>query len=341
MSDPLISILVPCYNTKKYLASCIESILNQTFKNIELILLSDGSTDGSVDIMREYEKKDSRIKVIDRENKGVAISRNELIENSNGDYLMYVDSDDTISKYMIEDMLKAMKEENADLVMCPAYIVHEDTDKDMLQMNRDCEREIIDGKTALLNMITLGDFYHYPVAKLYSRKSLKDIVFPPNRVYEDSATVFKIYYNVDKAVVLKQPYYYYLVGRENSITTKKYSMKNLNDNYLAIKERYDFISEKVPELDSEAKFGYIRNIFTLLSRAYLTDDEEIMNSPIVFELENEIPKLYSSASNYKNVEVILDKYKLACIYLMSEGKKNDYINILKFIDDARKKARNS
>ena len=63
--------------------------------------------------------------------------------------------------------------------------------------------------------------------------------------------------------------------------------------------------------------------------------------PIVFELENEIPKLYSSASNYKNVEVILDKYKLACIYFMSEGKKNDYINILKFIDDARKKARNS
>jgi len=339
MKDYLISVMVPCYNTEKYLAKCIESILNQTYSNLELILLSDGSTDNSAKIMKEYAEKDSRIKVIERENKGVAISRNELIENSSGDFLMYVDSDDTISKYMLEDMLKALKEENADLVMCPANIVHEDTDLERLPLNRNCEREIIDGKTALYNMITFGDFYHYPVAKLYSRKSLKDIVFPPNRIYEDSATVFKIYYNVDKAVVLKQAYYNYLVGRDNSITTRKYSMKHLNDNYLAIKERYDFLNEKVPELESEAKFGYIKNIFTLLSRVYLSNDKEIMNSPIVSELEAMIPTLYQTAKNYKNVEVILDKYKLTCIYLMSNGKKNDYINVLKFIDDARAKAK--
>ncbi|MBR3281299.1 MAG: glycosyltransferase family 2 protein [Clostridia bacterium] len=339
MERPLISVMVPCYNTAKYLAKCIESILNQTYKNIELIILSDGSTDGSVDIMKKYAKKDERITVIDRDNKGVAISRNELIENAKGDYLMYVDSDDTISEFMLEDMYNALIKNEADIVMCPAYIVHEDTDIAKLPMNRNCEQETITNVQALFNMISLGDFYHYPVAKLYTRKSLKDIVFPANREYEDSATVFKIYYNIDKAVVLKQPYYYYLVGRENSITTKKYTMKNLKDNYLAIKERYDFITEKVPELESEAKFGYIRNIFTLLSRVYLANDEEQINSDIVKEVEAEIPKLYESAKNYKNVEVILDKYKLACIYLMSNGKKQDYINILKFIDDARKKSR--
>ena len=82
MERPLISVLVPCYNTAKYLARCLDSILNQTYKNIELIVLSDGSTDGSVEIMREYEKKDGRVKVIDRENRGVAVSRNELIKNS-------------------------------------------------------------------------------------------------------------------------------------------------------------------------------------------------------------------------------------------------------------------
>ena len=339
MEKPLISVMVPCYNTSKYLAKCIESILNQTYKNLELIILSDGSTDGSVEIMKEYAKQDNRITVIDRENKGVAISRNELIENAKGDYLMYVDSDDTISEYMLEDMYNALIKNDADIVMCPAFIVHEDTDKSKLSMNRDCEQEIISNVQALFNMISLGDFYHYPVAKLYTRKSLKDIIFPANREYEDSATVFKIYYNIDKAVVLKQPYYYYLVGRANSITTKKYTMKNLQDNYLAIKERYDFLMEKVPELESEAKFGYIRNIFTLLSRVYLANDEEQINSDIVKEVEAEIPNLYQSAKNYKNVEVILDKYKLACIYLMSNGKKQDYINILKFIDDARKRSR--
>ena len=339
MENPIISVLVPCYNTSKYLAKCIESILNQTYKNLELILLSDGSTDGSNDIMREYAQKDDRIKVIERENKGIAISRNELIENAKGEYLMYVDSDDTISEFMLEDMYNALKKNEADLAMCPAFIVHEDTNKDELSIDRNAPQEIITGIQALYNMIALGDFYHYPVAKLYSRKSLNNIVFPPNRVYEDSATVFKIYYNVDKAVVLTQPYYYYLVGRNDSITTKKYSMKNLKDNYLAIKERYDFLTEKVPELESEAKFGYIKNIFTLLSRVYLTNDEEIMNSPIVSELEDQIPTLYLSAKNYTNVETILDKYKLACVYLMSNGKKEDYINILKFIDDARKKAK--
>lgn len=339
MNEPIISILVPCYNTKKYLSKCIDSILNQTYKNIELILLSDGSTDGSNEVMKEYATKDNRIKVIDRENRGIAISRNELIENSSGEYLMFVDSDDTISKYMLEDMLKQMLEENADLVMCPANIVHEDTDLEKIVTDRKASKEVITGTQALFNMITIGDFYHYPVAKLYSRKSLKNITFPPNRVYEDSATVFKIYYNVDKAVVLKKPYYNYLVGRDNSITTKKYTMKNLNDNYLAIKERYDFLMKNVPELESEAKFGYIRNIFTLLSRVYLTNDEELMNSSIVSELENEIPILYESAKNYKNVEVVLDKYKLACIYLMVNGKKEDYVNILKFIDNARNKAK--
>ena len=106
-------------------------------------------------------------------------------------------------------MYRAIVEENADLVMCPANIVHEDTDLDELPMNRNCEREIVGKVETLFNLITVGDFYHYPVAKLYSRKALQDIVFPANRVYEDSATVFRIYYNIDKAVVLKQAYYNY------------------------------------------------------------------------------------------------------------------------------------
>ena len=338
MNNPLISILIPCYNAEKYLAKCLDSVLAQTYKNIEIIIISDGSTDGSVQIMKEYEAKDSRIRVIERENRGIAITRNELIAEANGDFLMFVDSDDTISEFMLEDMLKAMEEENADLVMCPANIVHEDTDLSALPMDRNCKREIVNKVQAQLNLVIIGDYYHYPVAKLYSRKALKDIVFPPNRIYEDSSTVFKIYYNIDKAVALMQPYYNYLVGRENSITTKKYTMKNLNDNYLAIKERYDFLQEKFPELESESKFGYIRNILTLLGRVYLTDDEEIKNSPIVFELEQAIPFLYNTAKSYKNLEIILDKYKLACIYLIINGKKQEYIEILKFVAEARKRA---
>ncbi|MBR6252736.1 MAG: glycosyltransferase [Clostridia bacterium] len=264
MDNPLISVLVPCYNTRKYLSSCLNSILNQTYTNFELIIISDGSTDGSNEIMKDYASKDDRIRLILRENKGIAITRNELLSEAKGKYLMFVDSDDTISKYMLEDMLKVMNEDDADIVMCPAKIVHEDTPVDLSEHDLNLERKSANKVETLFNMIADGDFYNYPVAKLYSKKSLENIEFPTNRVYEDSATVFRIYYNVDKSVILKFPYYYYLVGRENSITTKKYTMKNLNDNYLAIKERYDFLLEKTPELIKEAKLGYIRNILTLL-----------------------------------------------------------------------------
>lgn len=118
MEKERISVIVAVYNVEKYLSKCIESILNQTYKNLEIILIDDGSSDKSGDICDSYAKQDSRIKVIHRENKGIAYTRNEGLDTAKGDYITFVDSDDYIHPQMYELMMRKLREQNADVVAC-------------------------------------------------------------------------------------------------------------------------------------------------------------------------------------------------------------------------------
>ena len=115
--NKLISIIMPVYNAEKYLNRSIESIMNQTYNNIEIILVNDGSTDNSLEICTNYQEKDNRIKLINQENKGVSFARNKGIDESTGDYIMFIDSDDYIEKNMIEDMVEKIIEDDIDLII--------------------------------------------------------------------------------------------------------------------------------------------------------------------------------------------------------------------------------
>ena len=121
-----ISIIVPIYNAKEHLDKCVESILEQTEKNLEIILVDDGSKDNSFEICKKYEKIDQRVKVIHQENAGVSVARNHGIEIAEGEYIGFVDSDDWIEPVMYERLLKEAKETNADVVMCDATTVYSD-----------------------------------------------------------------------------------------------------------------------------------------------------------------------------------------------------------------------
>ena len=112
-----VSIVVPIYNSEKELPRCIDSILNQTFSDFELILINDGSKDGSLNILKEYEQKDKRVTVIDNENNGVSETRNIGIRRSSGDYIAFVDSDDYIESDMVEALVESVEQQNADLVI--------------------------------------------------------------------------------------------------------------------------------------------------------------------------------------------------------------------------------
>ena len=114
----MISVIVPIYNVEKYLEKCIESILAQTYTDYELILVNDGSTDGCYEICQKFSKRDVRIKLINKPNGGLSSARNVGIDNSKGDYITFVDSDDYISKYMLQELYRGLCENEADIAMC-------------------------------------------------------------------------------------------------------------------------------------------------------------------------------------------------------------------------------
>ena len=125
-NSKIISIIVPIYNSEKYLERCINSILNQTYTNFELILINDGSKDSSLKICRKYASKDNRIVVIDKENEGVSIARNMGIQRAKGELISFVDADDYIEKTFLEDMLNVMSKYNVDYVTCGYNRVYDD-----------------------------------------------------------------------------------------------------------------------------------------------------------------------------------------------------------------------
>ncbi|MBQ9267430.1 MAG: glycosyltransferase family 2 protein [Clostridia bacterium] len=328
MEEKKVSILIPCYNTEKYLSKCLDTVIAQTYQNLEIILLDDGSTDGSFSIMQEYQKKDNRIIVISRENKGVAISRNELIEKSTGEYLTFVDSDDYISSDYVSSMMEAIEETSSDMAFCSVKKVYDYMP--VPRANVDTKR-VNDKLGTLLEMLSVRGFYDYPVAKIFSRKCIQDVKFPENRIYEDTATLFRIYYNIDQSVVLDKECYFYFIGREGSITTKKYTEKNLNDNYLAIHDRYEFLMDKVTEIEQEARLCYLRNVITLMERVIQTDSEGLMHSDIVKGVKKEIKEIYPLVENSEEIEMFLDKDKLTSLFFILNDLESIYRQLLCFI----------
>lgn len=136
--QPLVSILVPVYNCEPFLDECISSIINQDYPNLQIVLGNDGSTDGSLDILKKYEKTDSRIEIFSRENKGVATTRNDLLDRIKGDYFLFVDADDWIEPNMISYLLTLSKEYNADIAAC-SLVRDNAPSKDELKVWDQCE----------------------------------------------------------------------------------------------------------------------------------------------------------------------------------------------------------
>ena len=219
-SNGLISIIVPVYNVEKYLSKCLDSIINQTYKNLEIILIDDGSTDKSGEICDKYKNEDKRIIVIHQLNGGVSAARNTGIGVAKGRYILFIDSDDWIEKDYVSSLFTYA---GNDIIVCCGYKrifddkIIEHSVKKLDELN----------KVEFLNLLQdyelkkHKDFYINPIGnylwnKLFPSKVFKEIKFPNGKVYEDVFVGFKIYNKINKFIVIPYCGYNYM-SRINSI----------------------------------------------------------------------------------------------------------------------------
>lgn len=212
--EKLISVIVPVYKVENYIGKCIESLINQTYTNLEIILVDDGSPDKSADICKEYAKKDKRIMLVHKENGGLSDARNFGLEKAHGELIGFVDSDDYINENMYEILANTMEQTGADIVISNLEEVYEDNPpKTVVNINDN-------QKIRILNNIEAQSVYYdesniriaFTVAwnKLYKREVLSDIRYPKGYIHEDEFTTFKYLYNAKNIAFIDVPLYYYL-----------------------------------------------------------------------------------------------------------------------------------
>lgn len=216
--DRLISIVVPIYKVEKYLPKCIESILNQTFTDFELILINDGSPDKCGEICDQYALLDSRIKVIHKENGGLSSARNEGIEVAQGSYIGFVDGDDFIAEDMYETLYNNMINYNADISMCGYADVYSDR---VIGLNSSDKVYCWDRNKSIFELLRGKLYSVHAYTKLYKRDSFKHIRYPRGKVSEDAFVIIDILETIDKAVYTPKTGYFYN-HRAESINTTAY-----------------------------------------------------------------------------------------------------------------------
>lgn len=262
----LISVIVPVYNVENYLDRCVKSILGQTYKNFELILVDDGSTDISGDMCDWYSILSSKIFVIHKENGGLSDARNAGTKMAKGEYVTYIDSDDYVSKDYLEHLVTLAEEHGADMV-CSNYVETFDSDGNAFGDKEEIqyETDTFTGEAACKRMLETIETYELVVAwgKLIKTKIAKKHLFPKGRVHEDNATTYKFYLDSETVVLSKKPIYAYLI-RKDGIQRRQKSKKQFDDELFSVFSRAVELEERqyigLAELAWQIAFERLRDI---------------------------------------------------------------------------------
>ena len=242
--NKLISIVVPIYNMEKYLDKCINSIINQTYKNIEIILVDDGSTDKSSKIINKYKKLDKRIKAYYKKNGGLSDARNYGIDKATGEYIGFIDSDDYIEKNMYETLYNNIIKYNADISVVGFNVVYESTDiKNRVEYQEVTDKlEIYNRKEAFDLLFDANKFGNFAWNKLYKKELFKNIKYPLCKKMEDLGTTYKLV-EISNKIVYEPLKLYNYFQRSGSIMNNK-DLKFMKDIYLLSYERFIYYDNK-------------------------------------------------------------------------------------------------
>ena len=264
----MISIIVPVYNVEPYLRKCLDSIINQTYRDLEILIIDDGSTDGSGEICNEYAASDHRLQVIHQNNKGLSEARNSGIDIATGDYILFVDGDDWIESNTVECLYQACLDHNAEVSCCGHY--KEFADRTTVHSLVTSKKEY-EGEEIVVPAMK-GSFAHYAWEKLWERSLFEECRFPSGMQFEDVATTWKLFLRCNKVVCIPDVLFHYTYRKDSIGNTK--TMKNLADRWAAFKERYDMMSDKSDELKRICTMGCLQTIGYTWRWLYIVKDRD-------------------------------------------------------------------
>ena len=234
----LISVIIPVYKVEKYLCRCVDSVLEQTYTNMEIILVDDGSPDNCPVMCDEYARQDSRVKVIHQENAGLSGARNAGIDMAQGQWLAFVDSDDYLAADFLERLYQACVDTGSSLSVCRWEYVRGET----IPEHGTGETRVYTGREMLANLyVPDGAYFVVAWNKLYRKELFEDIRYPRGRIHEDEATTYRIYDKVKKAAYVDRSLYGYFVTPVS--ITRGFNPKRM-DWVTAVAERLDFFEQK-------------------------------------------------------------------------------------------------
>ncbi len=270
----MVSVVVPIYNTEKYLRQCIDTIIHQTYSDLQIIFVDGDSPDNSKKICEEYAVKDSRITVLCHENEGLSADRNVGIDIAKGEYITFIDGDDFIAPDMIENMLKAAQRENADMVACQVIRCEElDVPETIKFVQSAFNSESYTGNDKMRVFLQGEKIGTTAWAKLYRTSMFREIKYPVGKNHEDVYTTYKLVHIANKLCIINSVGYIY---RKNLSGLSKGFSKTRLDSIRGNLERVQFIEEEYPDLVDEAYTGVIyscNQCLMLMGKAGYQDTE--------------------------------------------------------------------
>lgn len=287
----LVSILVPMYNTSKYLDRCMKSLLNQTYSNLEIILINDGSTDDSLQKALSWQEKDSRVHIFSYPNGGISKTRNRALDHAQGEYVTFVDSDDFLDVRMVEALVNEAKKKDLDVVQCG--FVMDFGPFPFYRLNSG--HKTFDTIEAMHMIAKEKYLNNYPWGKLYRRSCFDTVRFPENmKGFEDTCTVFQALAHAKKIGTISKRYYHY-AQRMGSLT----NCMSLDTVYL-MREAYEYQEKRMHELFPQEKFSFdvqyyntdMVIIYTLILFCHRKDDPKFIPATIHWKKLSFYPILY-------------------------------------------------
>jgi glycosyltransferase involved in cell wall biosynthesis len=320
---PEISIIVPVHNVEKYLEDCINSILDQSFNNFEIILVNDGSTDRSGNICDFYVQKDKRVRVVHQEYGGVSAARNVGVCISKGDYIGFVDGDDRIDKDMYKKLYTLCSNKNSDIAICKlgrvidGKIINQDNIEFVKEMDN------IEGMRELFR----GVLYRFSLCnKLFKKSCFENVEFPEGRIHEDLSTTYKFFAKAKKVIYTNYIGYFY-VKRAYSILTSKYNEKRL-DAFLGWDEILQFMNNQYPNLSGEFipcfVYSCIDHVYYILNQIENKEEKKRHLSNIKFYVNKHYKKILTCGNYPKKYKylILIIHYNIRIVMLIDKFKRH-------------------